>query len=64
MTEKEARMIYAHEVSICNVFGGNVRQNCLDRGVPEDLVDLFIAETEAWDKGLRRFNWDGSLKEE
>ncbi len=62
MSEQEARLIYAHEVSLCNVFGGNVRQNCLDRGVPQDMVDLFLAESEAWDRSLSKFNWDGTLK--
>jgi hypothetical protein len=63
MSEQEARLIYAHEVSLCNVFGGNVRQNCLDRGVPQEMVERFLAETEAWDRSLSKFNWDGSLKE-
>ena len=62
MSEQEARLIYAHEVSLCNVFGGNVRQNCLDRGVPEEIVEMLIAETEAWDRSLSKFNWDGTLK--
>jgi hypothetical protein len=63
MTDQEAQMIYAHEVSLCNVFGGNVRQNCIDRGVPEEVVDRLIAESEAWDRSLKKFNWDGSVKE-
>ncbi len=63
MSEQEARRIYAHEVSLCNVFGGDVRQNCLDRGVPPELLETFLAETEAWNRSLSKFNWDGSLKE-
>jgi hypothetical protein len=63
MSEQEARIVYEHAVSLCRVFGGNIRQNCLDRGMPEDVVDRLIKETEAWENSLRKFNWDGSLKE-
>ncbi len=45
------------------VFGGDIQRVCAQRGVPDVLVRRFVAEQAAWDKGLDKFDWDGSAKE-
>ena len=41
MSEQEAKHIYDHKLSLCRVFGGDVRQRCLEAGVPAELIDKF-----------------------
>jgi len=62
MTEQEARKVFSHVVSLYKVFGGDLRQMCSARGVPDALFGRFVAEQKAWDWGLAKFDWDGSIK--
>ena len=62
MSEQEARKIFSHAVAMHKVFGGNIRTMCADRGVPEELIGKFLAEQDFWDRGLSRFDWDGSVR--
>jgi hypothetical protein len=64
MNESEAREIFSTVAAIAGVLGGDIRQMCLARGVPEDLVRRFIKEKDRWDRGLRKFRWDGSFRTE
>ena len=41
---------------------GTSAQMCADRGVPEELIGKFLAEQDFWDRGLSRFDWDGSVR--
>jgi hypothetical protein len=41
MSEQEARRIYEHKLSLSRVFGGDVRQRCMEAGVPAELIDKF-----------------------
>jgi hypothetical protein len=56
MYEQEARGIYDHKLSLCRVFGGNVRQRCLEAGVPAELIDKFERLDAALDKLINRLD--------
>ncbi len=62
MTEQEAKRVFSNAFAICNVMGGDIRQMCAQRGVPHELVIKFLEEQGFWDKGLSKFDWDGSVK--
>ncbi len=63
MSEQEARKVFSHAISLCKVFGGDVRRMCAERGVPDELISKFLEEQAAWDRGLAKFDWDGSVRE-
>ena len=62
MSEQEARKVFSHAIAMCKVFGGDVRAMCAERGVPNEIIDKLLAEQETWDRGLAKFDWDGTLK--
>jgi hypothetical protein len=62
MDEQDARKVVSHVLSMCKVLGGDVRQMCAERGVPDDLLTALLAEQASWDEGLSKFDWDGSVK--
>jgi hypothetical protein len=62
MSEQEARKVFSHAIALCKVFGGNLRQMCAERGVPEEMISKLLAEQETWDRGLAKFDWDGSIR--
>ncbi len=62
VTEQEARKVFSHVVSLYKVFGGDLMKMCADRGLPEIVVKKLIAEQKVWDRGLSKFDWDGSIK--
>ena len=62
MSEQEARKVFSHAIAMCKVFGGDVRAMCVERGVPNEMISKLLSEQETWDRGLARFDWDGSLK--
>lgn len=62
MNEQEARKVFSHAIAMCKVFGGDIRQMCAQRGVPDYLITKLVAEQNFWDKGLGKFDWDGSAK--
>jgi hypothetical protein len=51
MTRGEAKKIYSDVKALVYVFGGDVRKKCLERGVPQVMVDELIAN----DSALNRF---------
>ena len=61
MNEQEARKVFSHAIAMGKVFGGDIRQMCAQRGVPDDLISKLLAEQNLWDKGLGKFDWDGSV---
>jgi hypothetical protein len=50
MSEQEARRIYDHKLSLSRVFGGDVRQRCLEAGVPAELIEKFERTDAAVDR--------------
>jgi len=51
MTRAEAKKIYSDIKALVYVFGGDVRKKCLERGVPEAMVNELMAN----DSTLNRF---------
>jgi hypothetical protein len=64
VSEQEARKVFSHVVSLYKVFGGDLVQMCTERGLPHDMIKKLIAEQKAWDWGLSKFDWDGSIKKD
>jgi len=64
VSEQEARKVFSHTIALAKVFGGNIRKMCAERGVPEHLVSKLLDEQDAWDRGLQKFDWDGSIRRE
>jgi hypothetical protein len=54
MPESEARRIFDHKWSMCRVFGGDVRRQCLDAGVPGDLIDRFMTQDSRFEQFMSR----------
>lgn len=58
MTRAEAEEIYLLELSLTNVIGGDVREKCKKRGVPEHFIDEFLGETNRQKKVYDQFFQD------
>ncbi len=63
MTRDEARKLYTDVSSLVYVFGGNLRQKCLQRGIPSDLVDEFIENDKRFNQFLRAHDSEGEKKD-
>ncbi len=64
MTRDEARKLYTDVSSLVYVFGGDLRQKCLQRGIPSDLVDEFIENDKRFNQFLRAHDSGGGKKSE
>ena len=62
MTRDEARKLYTDISSLVYVFGGDLRQKCLQRGLPSDLVDEFIENDKRFNQFLKAHDFDGDKK--
>lgn len=66
MTRAEAEEIYLLELSLVNVIGGDIREKCRNRGVPEHFIDEFVGATNKQKKAYDQFFQDhddsGKLK--
>ena len=51
MTRAEAKKIYSDVKAMVFVFGGDIRKKCLERGIPEAMVDELLSN----DTALNRF---------
>jgi hypothetical protein len=51
VSEDEAKRIFDHKLAICKVLGGDVKAQCAAAGVPNALIDKFLAA----DRQLTRF---------
>ncbi len=60
MSEAEARRIYDLKYSLCKVFGGDVRRDCLEAGVPETLVDEFLENDKLLDRFIDSHDQSGN----
>ncbi len=58
MTKAEAQDIYFLELSLVNVMGGDVRERCRKRGVPEEYIDEFMGATKVQKKVYDQFFQD------
>jgi hypothetical protein len=62
MTRDEARKLYTDVSSLVYVFGGDLRQKCLQRGIPGDLVDEFIENDRRFNQFLKSHDSGGESK--
>lgn len=62
MSEAEAKRIFDHKLSICKVLGGDVRAQCTALGVPEELIDKFLAAENELTRFLNGHDDSGDLK--
>ncbi len=63
MTREQARKLYSDISSLVFVFGGDLRQRCLQRGIPPEFVDEFIESDKRFNKFLQAHDSDGEKKE-
>jgi hypothetical protein len=62
MTRDEARKLYTDISSLVYVFGGDLRQKCLQRGLPPELVDEFIEHDKRFNQFLKAHDFGGEKK--
>jgi hypothetical protein len=62
MTRDEARKLYTDISSLVYVFGGDLRQKCLQRGLPSELVDEFIENDKRFNQFLKAHDSTGEKK--
>jgi hypothetical protein len=62
MTRDEARKLYTDISSLVYVFGGDLRQKCLQRGLPSELVDEFIENDKRFNQFLKAHDSGGEKK--
>ena len=62
MTRDEARKLYTDISSLVYVFGGDLRQKCLQRGLPSELVDEFIENDKRFNQFLKAHDSGGERK--
>jgi endonuclease III len=44
MDEKEAKRVFEHCAMLCEVFGGDLKERCLEKGMSERLFEKFFKE--------------------
>jgi hypothetical protein len=64
MTREQARRLYSDISSLVFVFGGDLRQRCLQRGIPAEFVDEFMESDRRFNKFLQAHDFDGEKKKE
>jgi hypothetical protein len=63
MTREEAQKLYTDISSLVYVFGGDLRQKCLQRGLPSELVDEFMENDKRFNKFLKAHDFSGEKKD-
>jgi len=63
MTRDEARKLYTDISSLVYVFGGDLRQKCLQRGLPSEIVDEFIENDKRFNQFLKAHDFGGDKKD-
>jgi hypothetical protein len=62
MDEKESLKIFVHESAMVKVFGGDLRERCRLHGLPDHLVEKFIAGEKQLDRFFSNFDEIGEPK--
>ena len=55
MTKSEAERAFILCQSLVEVLGGDLREECEKKGIPEEYIDQFIREKEEGDKSYEKF---------
>jgi hypothetical protein len=63
MTREQAHKLYADLSSLVYVFGGDLRQKCIQRGIPPELVDEFIENDKRFNRFLKAHDFNGERKD-
>ena len=63
MTREQAQKLYSDLSSLVYVFGGDLRQKCIQRGIPPELVDEFIEEDKRFNRFLKAHDFTGERKD-
>jgi len=63
MTREQAWKLYTDISALVFVFEGDLRQKCLQRGIPPEFVDEFIENDRRFDKFLRAHDFGGEKKD-
>lgn len=61
MTKSEAENAFILCQSLVEVLGGDLRNECEKKGIPENYITQFIAEKEASDKSYNKFFKEHSI---
>jgi hypothetical protein len=64
VTRAQAKKIYSDVKALVYVFGGNIRKKCLERGVPEAMVDELLANDTALNNFLDHHDFLGDRKDD
>lgn len=64
MTREEAQRLYTDISSLVYVFGGDLRERCLRRGIPSELVEEFIEADKRFSNFLKAHDFGGEKKDE
>ena len=62
MTRQQAWKLYTDISALVYVFEGDLRQKCLQRGIPPEFVDEFIESDKRFNKFLRAYHSDEEKK--
>ena len=62
MTREQAWKLYTDISALVYVFEGDLRQKCLQRGIPPEFVDEFIESDKRFNKFLRAYHSDEEMK--
>ncbi len=63
MDERSGKRIYDTQVVLCKVFGGDVRRRCLEKGVPEEMIEKFLHAAAHLDRFFDRHDWNGDTRQ-
>ena len=63
MTREQAQKLYSDISSLVYVFGGDLRRKCLQRGIPEELVEEFIEADRRFNRFLKAHDFSGEKNE-
>ena len=63
MTRAQAKKIYSDVKAMVYVFGGDIRKKCLERGIPEAMVDELLANDTALDRFFEQHDISGERKD-
>jgi hypothetical protein len=64
MSDREARKIFDSNLALWKVFGGDLRNRCLSRGIPEDVFNSLLSEYERMSDFIDRHDAKGNIKGE
>jgi hypothetical protein len=62
MNEFDAKGIFDNQIALSKVLGGNLKQTCLEKGVPELLFNKLFKEYQRMSAFIDKHDSDGNIK--